>query len=91
MDLPKLWASVKADLARARSTLPEDAVGHEAIRFYQEFLDHNELELACDMLDEYADDHPVSKEFWSALRDAAVKMQLPTASRYETKSEDFPR
>jgi hypothetical protein len=84
MDLPELWALIEADLARARSTLPDDAMGHKAIRGYQEFLQHNEFELACDMLSAYAEDHPVSRNFWLALRDAATKMQLPDrASRYQ--------
>jgi hypothetical protein len=38
MDLPELWASIEADLARARSTLPSDTLTHKAIRDYQEFL-----------------------------------------------------
>jgi len=87
MDLPELWALIETDLARARGTLPEDALNHKAIRAYQEFLDHNELELACDMLEAYAEDHQVSREFWLALRDAAVKMQLPSATRYEAHAK----
>ncbi len=87
MDLPELWALIETDLARARSTLPEDALSHKAIRAYQDFLDHNELELACDMLEAYAEDHQVSREFWLALRDAAVKMQLPSATRYEAHAK----
>lgn len=84
MDLPKLWALIEADLARARSTLPDGAASHKTIREYKEFLDHNEFELACDMLEAYAEDRPVSEEFWLALRDAATKMQLPDrAGRYE--------
>ena len=46
------------------------------LREYQEFLAYNELELACDMLEVYAEEHPVSREFWLALRDAASKMKL---------------
>jgi hypothetical protein len=84
MNLPKLWALIEADLARARNTLPDDAACHQTIREYKEFLDRNELELACDMLETYAEDRPVRQEFWLALRDAATKMQLPDrASRYE--------
>jgi hypothetical protein len=93
VDLSGLWVLIEEDLTRARDTLPNNAAGHEAIRQYQEFLDHNELELACDMFDIYAEDHPVSRrrtgkarhhnvratdlEFWLALRDAAEKMQMP--------------
>ena len=84
MNLSKLWKSVEADLIRAAGTLPLAATSHEAIREYKEFLNHNELELACDKLESYAEAHPVSNEFWFALRDAATKMQLPDrATRYE--------
>ncbi len=83
MELPKAWALIEADLVKARNTLPGDAAGHTVIRNYQDFLGHNELELACDMLELYAEDHPVNREFWLALRDAAMKMQLPRAKRYE--------
>ena len=37
------------------------------------------------MLESYAEGHPVNKEFWLALRDAAAKMELyDRARRYET-------
>jgi len=51
MDLPEQWAFIEADLERARSSLPQEAATSEPIRYYQEFLNHNELELACDMLE----------------------------------------
>jgi hypothetical protein len=82
MDLPKLWALVEADLVRARSTLPDEAASNKVICMYQDFLDHNEVELACDILEEYSKEHQVSREFWLALHDAAIKMQLPKAKRY---------
>jgi hypothetical protein len=83
-DLPKLWALIEADLTRALGTLPEASASHPTIREFEEYLDHNELELACDMLESYAKDHSVSREFWMALRDAAIKMQLlDRARRYE--------
>jgi ABC-type uncharacterized transport system substrate-binding protein len=49
-----------------------------------EFIEHNELELACDTLEEAAKDRAVSSEFWLALCDAAKKMQLDDhATRYQ--------
>jgi hypothetical protein len=51
MDLPKLWTLIRADLAKARNTLLTRAPSHEALTEYQNYLDHNELELACDMLE----------------------------------------
>jgi hypothetical protein len=87
MDHSKLWTLIRADLARARSTVPGVAASHSTIDQYQDFLDHNEFELACDMLEAYAEDHCVSRDFWLALRDAATKMHLSDrASRYEDYS-----
>jgi hypothetical protein len=90
MDLTKLWALVRADLARARGTLPRDCASDKAIHDYQDFLEHHELELACDMLEVYAEDHEVSRDFWLALRDATAKMQLPKVNRYETNARNSP-
>ena len=83
-ELIELWKKVEADLRRARRTLPPEADADDAVREYQEFLDHNELELACDMLEAYAEEHSVSRDFWLALRDASVRMQLQDrAARYD--------
>jgi hypothetical protein len=83
-ELSELWKKIDIDLRRARGTLPPDAENDNAVREYQEFLDHNELELACEMLEVYAEEHPVSREFWLALRDASVKMKLhDRAARYD--------
>ena len=75
-DLPKLWALVKADLLRARNLLPTAGDDSPGLRRYSEFLEHNELELACDALEDSAKDCTVSSDFWLALRDAASKMHL---------------
>ena len=65
------------------------ATNDKAISQYKEFLSHNELELACDMLESYAETHSVNKEFWLALRDAADKMELyGRARRYERFHEN---
>jgi len=82
-DLIHLWQQIIADLQRARGMLPVEAVEEGVIREYQEFLDHNELELACDMLEVYAETHAVPPTFWTALRDAATNMRLnDRAARY---------
>jgi hypothetical protein len=79
-----LWALIESDLTRARHSLPDAAANDTIIREYQEFIDHNELELACDILEAYAEDQMVSKDFWLGLRDAPKKMKLPDhAARYE--------
>jgi hypothetical protein len=75
MSLHELWKSIEADLVCARDTLPEPAL-------------NNELEVACDTLASYGQDHPVNQVFWLALRDAATKMELPNqASLYEKYRE----
>jgi hypothetical protein len=91
-DLSQLWASIEADLSRARGTLPHDAESYGALLEYEDYINQNELELACDALEAYADRHPVNKEFWLLLRDAARKMRLPDrASRYEGRAGASPR
>ena len=86
-ELIELWKTIDADLRRARETMPAHAGSESVVRDYQEFLDHNELELACDMLEAYSEKHPVSRAFWLALRDASVKMQLhDRAARYEARA-----
>lgn len=88
VDLPKLWALIKADLCRARNLLPASAEDQQSLARYYEFLEQNELELACDALEEFAKGRVVSTEFWLALRDAATKMQLREhATRYEERAE----
>ena len=90
MDLRELWTLIRADLARARNTLPDQAASHEAVVQYEEYLNHNELELACDRLEACAQGQKVSKEFWLALGDAAVRMQLPDrARRYQKYAENL--
>jgi hypothetical protein len=88
MELPKLWSLIEADLTRARGLLPSSVAGDQAIREFEEFIDHNELELACDMLEHYGEHNLVSAEFWLALHDAATKMQLADrASQYEKNAK----
>jgi hypothetical protein len=88
-DLPEAWALVKADLRRARHLLPDSAADQQSLHRYYEFIEHNELELACDALEESATDRAVSREFWLALRDAATKMELgENATRYERRARE---
>jgi hypothetical protein len=85
----ELWTLIEADLARARQTLPDSATCDEAVCRYHEFIGHNELELACDELEHYAKGHTAPKEFWIALRDAAIRMELfDRAKRYEQESSN---
>jgi|GEM_PF-3149863 len=84
----ELWTQVTIDLERARRTIPASADNDATILQYQEFLEHNELSLACEMLETYAEGHPVSRYFWVALGDAAVKMRLlDKATLYRAQAE----
>jgi hypothetical protein len=76
--LVKSWKITEALLERARRALP---VGHEQeyaalLTQYHEFLEHNELELALDILEELG--HLISARggFWRDLERAAENMGL---------------
>jgi hypothetical protein len=58
-------------LARAWVELPPGKTSE----LYQDFLDHNELGLAMEILAEGGDEQQASPKFWSALADAAREMQ----------------
>ena len=92
MELSKIRALIESDLTGARNMLPNSAQSNPTVCQYQEFIDHNELELACDMLEHYGENNPVSAEFWLALHDAATKMQLADrASQYEKNAKSLAR
>jgi hypothetical protein len=81
-------SSSRPDLERAYSTLPAECASDQAVIEYRDFLDHNEPELACDMLEAYAEEHPVLREFWLALLDAAENMKLSkNADRFRSRAE----
>ena len=89
MNLSDLWFAIERDLTQAREMLRNATAGNEAIERYHEFIEHNELELACDALESYANENPVPVAFWIALRDAATKMNLPdNAARFEKRLSD---
>ena len=76
--LVKSWKTTETLLERARRALP---VGHEQeyaalLTQYHEFLEHNELELALDILEELG--HLISARggFWRDLERAAKNMGL---------------
>jgi RNAse (barnase) inhibitor barstar len=66
------WAKTASDLARAASHLgsagPLDA--------FEEYLAHNELELAAEVLAELGDEHGMPSKFWEAMASAYETMQL---------------
>lgn len=61
----KLWQAIERDLARARQLLPEAANSAAAGMLFQEFLDHNELGLACSALEDCGIEHSPGRSFGS--------------------------
>jgi hypothetical protein len=77
VELQRLWKLIEADLLCAHNWLCEGAANDPSIKQFREFIQHNELELACHALADFGRAHRVGTEFWVALRDAATKMMLP--------------
>lgn len=74
----KKWKVTRAFLGEARELLCECRGIGKFIAEYDEYLDHNELELALDMLEEAAleaTNQPPQK-VWSKLKEAAESMGL---------------
>jgi len=79
MNLRASWARAATHLREARSELPEAPVpGTEGgtVESFEEYLDHNELELALDELEGLASTNPTTTHFWFSLRAAASEMDL---------------
>lgn len=79
MSLRASWKRTKAHLNDARTELPIDPVAGEeggTASDFQEFLDHNELELSLDELEGMATANPTTTHFWFSLRAAASEMNL---------------
>jgi hypothetical protein len=77
----KSWKITETLLERARHALPDAPVHHEQecaehLAQYLEFLEHNELELALDVLEKLG--HLISARggFWRDLERAAENMDL---------------
>ena len=80
-ELIKSWKITETLLERARHALPDAPVQHEQERAallarYQEFLEHNELELALDILEELGRLISARGGFWRDLERAAENMGL---------------
>ena len=74
------WETVERLLREAASRLSSDChargVATETFDEFEEFLSHNELELAWDCLAEVGARQDASADFWSMLADAARRMEL---------------
>ena len=86
-DLNVDWRQVEAGLVRARATLPPGESFEDEILWYDQHLsDESTFCLACECLAAYGKTHPVSREFWLALRDAASRMGMhEQAKDYERR------
>ncbi len=77
-ELEKKWKISTALLAEARAILCECQGVGKYIAEYDEYLDHNEFEIALDMLEEAAVEATSKppKEVWLKLKEAAISMGL---------------
>src|SRR5262245_12215836 len=80
-ELIKSWKITETLLERARHALSDFPAHHEQecaelLASYQEFLDHNELGLAFDMLERLGHLVPARGGFWRDLERAAENMGL---------------
>ena len=90
MNAPELWKRWKVTEAYLRSaqralTEPPAEVAAEFERLQSEFssfIDHNELELALDMLQELGELVTCRGGFWRDLERAAESMSLPNRLPY---------
>jgi hypothetical protein len=79
MDLHHHWNQTRAYLAQARAYFPPVARQEplcQALAVYDEWLEHNELELALDELIAAGQSNPVAEGYWQSLLAAAEHMQL---------------
>jgi hypothetical protein len=80
--LCRLWAAVRLDFDRARALLPCPPVEVEgSTARLDEWLDHNELELALDELESLGEDNSAPSAYWEHLRSAAERMGLTENER----------
>jgi hypothetical protein len=82
-----LWAEISKLLRNARAELPENAGVSTGgvprgplagtLKEFEEFLEHNELELAWDALAQVAEQLAAPPSIWQKMERAAKLMQLP--------------
>ena len=74
-ELLSSWERTTKHLQAARSCL--GPLADDSERWYAEYLDHNELALAFEVLVSAADAEAASADCWAALQCAASEMRLP--------------
>ncbi len=78
-ELELSWSVTRSHLANAHHLLPEqlrDSDEGWSVERYEEWLDHNELELALEELGGLGDENDVATAFWAELLAAAENMGL---------------
>ena len=78
MDLQESWDITRRHLERARHLLADSSKkeAEGSLTAFEEFLSHNELELARDELEMIGMGQPCPPEFWREMLAAAENMQL---------------
>jgi hypothetical protein len=84
-DLREAWERTRAHLSRASSL-----AGSHGLDAFQDYLDHNELQLAADVLDDLGNERgDLPRAFWEALAYAYENMQLePSARRCRVRIQE---
>src|SRR3954451_16651361 len=79
-DLVASWARTTQHLAVAREALGD--LAEQPAALFAEFLEHNELGLAFEVLVEAADEQSATTACWEALEHAGREMRLEEAGAY---------
>lgn len=78
-ELERSWKITMAHLETAKRQLPPNNQSvNEAIIRYEDWISHNELELALGELTDIGEDLDLAKAYWSELLAASENMSLPT-------------
>lgn len=76
-ELRRSWNITREHLAQARRELrPQEGASRPLVRDFEEYLEHNELELAMEALAQSGEVGSPTAEFWRALSRAAFEMGL---------------
>lgn len=89
MNLEESWNITRRHLQAARSLLPsnlEENTEFGILQKFDEWLDHNELELALDELEGLGELNDCTTAYWKELLDAAENMKLEKqGAKYKAK------
>ena len=87
-ELWKQWKVTATNLRRARQMLPENIAAEQIVEFEQ-YLDHNELGLAMDVLESIGRSCDCPGGFWRNMQRAAETMKL--TDRFNQYQIEFDR